>query len=222
LTSPTMSVVSTPRYTNPLLLKYLTQLSTHPLRTKALTTATLCFLQEVLGSKIAGAVPKVHRNASPLAHALASFCIDAKAAKMAVYGFLVSAPLSHYLFGVLQKAFEGKTSSQDKIRQILASNLLISPIQVAVFLASTAIINGATSLKDILKTVKVGFLPAMRISWIVSPVSMTVAQKLVPVELWVPFFSLIQFTLGTYMNVRVKSLRITKKKDRDEEERKDN
>jgi len=201
------------------LLKYLTQLATHPLRTKALTTATLCFLQEVLGSKIAGAVPKVHKNASPLARTLASFYIDAKAAKMAVYGLLVSAPLSHYLFGVLQKTFEGKSSFRDKIRQILASNLLISPIQVAVFLASMAIINGATSLKDIIKSVKLGFLPAMRISWLVSPISMTVAQKLVPVELWVPFFSLVQFTLGTYMNVRVKAMRIAaaKKKDRDEE-----
>jgi len=48
---------------------------------------------------------------------------------MAVYGFLVSAPLSHFLIGLLQKAFAGKTSPQAKIGQILASNLLISPIQ---------------------------------------------------------------------------------------------
>jgi len=94
-------------------------------------TGTLCFLQEVLGSKIAGVVPKVNKNASPLARTLASAYIDGKAAKMALYGFLVSAPLSHYLVGALQKAFEGKTSSRDKIRQIIASNLLISPIQVA-------------------------------------------------------------------------------------------
>jgi hypothetical protein len=32
-----------------------------------------------------------------------------------------------------------------------------------VFLASTAIINGATSLRDVMKTVKSGFLPAMRV-----------------------------------------------------------
>jgi peroxisomal membrane protein 2 len=94
-------------------------------------TGTLCFLQEVLGSKIAGAVPKVNKNASSLTRALASAYIDGKAAKMALYGFLVSAPLSHYLVGALQKAFAGKTSSRDRIRQIIASNLLISPVQVA-------------------------------------------------------------------------------------------
>jgi len=92
-----------------------------------------------------------------------------------------------------------------------------------VFLASTAIINGANSLKDVIRAVKGGFLPAVGISWVVSPVSMAVAQKLVPVELWVPFFSLVYFTLGTYMNFRVKVLRIAaaKKKEREEQDRKD-
>lgn len=57
--------------------------------------------------------------------------IDAKAVKMAIYGFLVSAPLSHFLIGLLQKAFAGRTSTRDKIAQIVASNLLISPIQTS-------------------------------------------------------------------------------------------
>jgi len=216
-----MSVVrSPPRRTNPLLLKYLTQLSIHPLRTKALTAATLYFLQEVLGSKIAGAVPKVHKNASPLARNLASAYIDAKAIKMALYGFLVSAPLSHYLLGAIQRAFDGKTSSQDKIRQVIANNILISPIQVSVFLVSTAIINGATSLKDVIKTVKAGFLTTLSVTWVVSTVTTGVAQKFVPMELWFPFFNLVQFVLGIYMNVRLKTLEV-KKKERDERDRKD-
>ena len=50
---------------------------------------------------------------------------------MAVYGFLVSAPLSHYLVGALQKAFKGRTTPRDRILQILASNLLISPVQIS-------------------------------------------------------------------------------------------
>lgn len=50
---------------------------------------------------------------------------------MAIYGFLVSAPLSHILIGVLQKAFAGQTSTRAKISQILASNLLIAPIQTS-------------------------------------------------------------------------------------------
>ncbi|KDR85340.1 hypothetical protein GALMADRAFT_234162 [Galerina marginata CBS 339.88] len=193
---------------HPLLTKYLAQLALHPLRTKAFTTGTLCFLQEVLGSNISGTPAKVSKDASPLVRLLGSAHIDAKAVKMAIYGFLVSAPLSHLLIGLLQKAFAGRTSTRDKIAQIVASNLLISPIQTSSYLASMAVINGATSFDEVTKTVKAGFFSVIRISWVVSPLSMTIAQKFVPVDLWVPFFNAIQFVLGTYFNVRVKQLRL--------------
>jgi peroxisomal membrane protein 2 len=86
----------------------------------------------VLGSNLAGVPPKrPARHASALTQILASSHIDSKAVKMALYGFFVSAPLGHYLVGALQKAFLGKTSTRARIGQILASNLLIAPIQTA-------------------------------------------------------------------------------------------
>jgi len=213
--------LSTTKGAHPLLLKYLAQLALHPLRTKALTTGTLCFLQEVLGSKLSGAPANVSRSASPLVRALGSAHIDSKAFKMAIYGFLVSAPLSHFLIGLLQKAFAGQTSMRAKVAQILASNLLISPIQTSSYLASMAVINGATSLDEVIKTVKAGFFQVIRVSWVVSPLSMTIAQKFIPVELWVPFFNAIQFILGTYFNMRVKQLRLAAlRKQKQAEERK--
>ena len=64
-------------------------------------------------------------------HVLARAHVDVKALKMGIYGFLISAPLGHFLVGTLQKAFAGKTGVGAKIGQILASNLLIAPIQAA-------------------------------------------------------------------------------------------
>jgi len=218
------STVSASKGPHPLLVKYLAQLAQHPLRTKAITTGTLCFLQEVLGSNLSGSPTRVSKDASPLVRALGKAHVDAKALKMAIYGFLVSAPLSHFLIGLLQKAFAGQTSPRARIAQILASNLLIAPIQTSSYLASMAVINGATSLDEIIKTVKAGFFSVIRISWVVSPLSMTIAQKFVPVELWVPFFNAIQFVLGTYFNVRVKQLRLAalkKEQQKKDKERKD-
>jgi peroxisomal membrane protein 2 len=95
-------------------------------------SGTLCFLQEVLGSHLAGMpVKRPAKDASWVLHALAGTHINVKALKMALYGFIVSAPIGHVLIGALQKAFAGKSGTGAKIAQILASNLLVAPIQTA-------------------------------------------------------------------------------------------
>lgn len=76
-------------------------------------------------------VKKPSKDAPFLLHVLARSHVNLKAVKMAIYGFLVSAPLSHILVGTLQKAFAGKTGTSWRIGQILASNLLVAPIQAA-------------------------------------------------------------------------------------------
>ncbi|KAF9455058.1 hypothetical protein P691DRAFT_800069 [Macrolepiota fuliginosa MF-IS2] len=215
-----MSPLPVKKVPHPLLVKYLSQLAQHPLRTKALTTATFSFLQEVLGSNIAGVPPPKHERDVPFLVALLSRShINIRAVKMAIYGFCVSAPLSHFLVGLLQKAFAGKTSTAAKIGQIVANNLLVSPVQASAYLASMAIINGAKSVDEVIKTVKAGFLSVIRVSWVVSPLSFFIAQKYIPVELWVPFFNTIQFVLGTYFNTRVKQLRLAAARRAEKEKR---
>lgn len=139
------------------------------------------FLQEVIGSNVAGIAPvRVPKDASPVTKALARARIDSKALKMAVYGFFVSAPLGHFLVGLLQKAFAGKTGLKARLGQLLASNLLVAPIQTTgacslgtsaraknshlAFLSCMAIINGAKSLDEVIRTVKGGFFSVIRVS----------------------------------------------------------
>ena len=143
--------------------------------------AILCFLQEVLGSNLSGTPANVTKGASAMVRSLQSVHLDAKAIKMAIYGFLVSAPMSHILVGLLQKAFAGKTSLRARVAQIIANNLLVSPIQasgnsffcfllsfstfppIPVYLGSMAVINGATSIDEVVKTIKAGFLSVVRV-----------------------------------------------------------
>ena len=90
------------------------------------------FLTEIIANHLAG-VPsrKVAKDAPAYEHALAAAKIESKAFKMSLYGFFVSAPLSHVLVGKLQQVFAGKTDAKSKVLQILASNLLISPILIS-------------------------------------------------------------------------------------------
>lgn len=71
-----------------------------------------------------------------------------------------------------------------------------------------AIIAGARTYHQVRATVKAGFWPVMRVSWITSPICLAFAQKFLPEQTWVPFFNLVAFVLGTYINASTKKKRL--------------
>jgi len=176
---------------------YLQQLQTNPLRTKMITSGTLHGLQEILASIIAKDRPKHGSYFTP------------RVPKMALYGSIISAPLGHVLVTLLQKAFAGKTSTKAKVLQIIVSNLIVSPIQNTVYLACMAVIAGARTYHQVRATVNAGFMPVMKVSWCTSPIALMFAQRFLPPHVWVPFFNLISFVIGTYVNAMTKKKRIT-------------
>lgn len=84
----------------------------------------------------------------------------------------------------------------------------ISPIQNTVHLASMAIIAGARTFHQVRATIKAGFMPVMKVSWITSPLCLAFAQKFLPEHTWVPFFNIIAFVIGTYINAHTKKKRL--------------
>ena len=182
-----------------------------------LTSGSLAALQEVLASYIA-------KDKSQHGH-----YINSRVPKMAVYGAFVSAPLGHFLIHILQKMFSGRTSLKAKIMQILVSNLIvclypytiafqgiklngppfqIAPIQNSVYLASMAVIAGARTFHQVRATVRAGFMPVMKVSWVTSPLALAFAQKFLPEHTWVPFFNIIAFVIGTWINSQTKKKRL--------------
>jgi len=177
--SPTPQVISPTAETY--LALYLRHLQTNPLRTKSVTSGCLSALAELIASYLAG---EKGPNGSYLTD---------RVPKMAIYGSMVSAPMGHILVSLLQRAFAGKTTTRDKILQIIASNLIISPIQNVVYLSCMAVIAGAKSFDQVKATVKAGFLPIMRVSLVTSPLTLTFAQRYLPPHAWVPFFNIVGF-----------------------------
>jgi hypothetical protein len=84
----------------------------------------------------------------------------------------------------------------------------IAPIQNTVYLVAMALIAGAKHLSQVQATVKVGFWKVMRVTWITSPICLAFAQKFLPDHLWVPFFNLVAFVIGTYINTVTKRKRL--------------
>jgi peroxisomal membrane protein 2 len=142
----------------------------------------------VLSSHLAGvpAQRQPARDAPLYLHVLARTKVTMRAVKIGLYGLLVSGPLSHVLVGELQKAFAGKTGRASKLGQILASNLIISPIQAfcellsfpllkhwsmhffLVYLFSLSVINGAKSWNDVKMALMDGFPPVMKVCFLLS------------------------------------------------------
>lgn len=141
------------------------------------------FLQEVLARHLAG-VPsrKVHPSAGPLEHLLAASKVNAKAFKMALFGFLVSAPLGHTLAKTMHRAFAGRTGPSAKLGMLATSLLIIAPIQIAVFLTNSALVEGARTREAVLRVVKKGFAPVLGVTWITSPTAIMFAQAFLPPE----------------------------------------
>jgi small basic protein len=84
----------------------------------------------------------------------------------------------------------------------------VSPIQNTIYLSSMAVIAGARTFHQIRATVKAGFMPVMKVSWITSPICLAFAQKFLPQEAWVPFFNIVAFCIGTYINTHTKKKRL--------------
>jgi hypothetical protein len=80
-------------------------------------------------------------------------------------------------------------------------NTKVVPIQVFVLVIVQAIVRGAKTLEEVKTAVKAAFLPVYRFSSVSSPLAMLFAQNFLPPELWVPFFNVVAFTLGTTFNV---------------------
>ncbi|ORZ34889.1 hypothetical protein BCR44DRAFT_1390141 [Catenaria anguillulae PL171] len=187
-TSSSGAASSRPGSASLLWAKYLALLATRPVLTKAGTSATLNFLQEAVANALA-----TDPNASS-ADALI------KASKMAAYGLLVSGPLGHYLYDLLNKVFDG-SSLASMVGQLVGANVAVAPIQNAVYLAAMAILAGRPNVLD---EVERGFMPLMKLTWAVFPVVQLIAVKFVPHDLWLPFFNIVSFVFGVYTNFKIK------------------
>lgn len=84
----------------------------------------------------------------------------------------------------------------------------MAPIQNTVYLVAMALIAGAKTFHQVKATVRVGFWKVMRVSWITSPICLAFAQKFLPEHAWVPFFNLVSFVIGTYINTVTKKKRL--------------
>ncbi|EEQ36766.1 putative peroxisomal membrane protein [Clavispora lusitaniae] len=208
--------------------KYLYYLSEYPLLTKSATAGTFAALNEILASVIARDFRKttiqICGEKREVRHVLSP-----KILSMVVYGSMIATPISHQLYKILNRVFRGKLSAPMKVLQVLASLCTISPILSAAYVSWLSLINGyrpeSRNLRQELlrmahvvrSGLKKGFWAIYKSSAQTSVVAITVAQNFLPPTLWVSFFTLVYFVVGTVQNTRFK----LKQREQEQSQKKD-
>lgn len=205
--------------------QYLFYLTKYPLLTKSVTAGTLSGLNELIASVLA----KDYKHFT-IGNYKVKHVISPKILVMIIYGALILTPISHQLYFILNKIYRGPNLSPImKVAQILTSLSVITPTLSAVFVSWLSLINNYDlptkgfnifyEIKKIGAIVKNGlsksYLPLLKSSLMTSTCTLIIAQKFIQPELWVVFFNVVYFVLGTMQNTKVKKQQkeLLRKKD---------
>ncbi|KAJ2753564.1 hypothetical protein IWQ56_006599 [Coemansia nantahalensis] len=223
-----MAAVSRPIGPRSLLLAvltaYLSSLARNPLGTKAVTAATLNFLQEEIAQRCSGMRAHEQARAKARGGSGGGKCaiervVDKRVLQFSLYGLVVSGPLNHFLYEILNRVFAGRPKTKlNTVLALLAQNLLISPVLNSVFLAANAAIAGERDVRRIVQVVRARLLGMMKVSWVVFPCVQLFAARALPPLVWVPFFNAIAFVFGTYFNTqgKIRALQAARAADGDD------
>ncbi|KAI5953116.1 hypothetical protein KGF54_002487 [Candida jiufengensis] len=195
--------------------EYLAYLIKYPLLTKSITSGILSGLNETISSAITNEYKETKILGFNIKHVFSPKLIN-----MIIYGSLISTPISHNLYGIINQIFKPPLSSKQKILRLLTSLFTVTPLITACFVSWISIINNYkinlknfNPINEILKLINIikaglkkGYLTTLKTSLIVSFLSLIIANNYIQPELWVVFFNIVFFILGTYQNTKLKRL----------------
>jgi peroxisomal membrane protein 2 len=202
-------------------LQYLRYLAKYPLLTKSVTAGLLSGLNEIIASLYTGDVETIDICGIKVRKLLTSKTIG-----LIIYGFCISTPIAHYLYSIINQIFIPPLSNKGKLLQILTSLSTVTPSIAAAYAGWIGLLNAyhpnpkndlVTEIKQIwtvfIGSIAKNFKPIVKTSLFVTSISLVVAQKYVAPELWVVFFALVSFFVGTFLNIKLKQKQLKQKKE---------
>ncbi|SCW01612.1 LAFE_0E03488g1_1 [Lachancea fermentati] len=193
---------------------YNEQLQKNPLLVKAITGAVLSATGELISQSTAAASSQRDEKLSTLKEKLKYITSVPKYKKifmMLLYGGLINAPISHYLYKWITVVTNKHVVAKwRRLAQLCGSWLVVSPIQVFFLVIALTIVNieqrlsvnkCMTSIKESLKN---KYTPMLTSSIVSSTVFVSLAQQLITPEKWSVFLSFAYAGLNTAQNIYMK------------------
>ncbi|KAG8596596.1 hypothetical protein GDO81_001981 [Engystomops pustulosus] len=171
-----------------LLRTYLQLLHSRPVLTKALTSAILSALGNLLSQRI----ERRHQCESPTKK------VDLIAPlRFAAYGFFFTGPLSHYFYLFLEQWIPSSLPLAG-LRRLLLDRLIIAPAFLLLFFIVINFLEGK-NLKALNQTLKERYWSALKMNWKVWTPFQFINVNYVPVQFRVLFANMVAFFWYTYL-----------------------
>ncbi|KAL3521966.1 hypothetical protein ACH5RR_014800 [Cinchona calisaya] len=176
------------------LQQYLFQLQKHPLRTKAITAGVLSALSDIVSQKLSG-IQKLQLRRLLL---------------KVIFGAAYLGPLGHYFHMFLDKLFKGKKDTKTVAKKVVVEQLTISPLNNMIFMIYYGLVIEGRPWMHVKSKIKKEYPAVQYTAWTFWPVVGWINHQYLPLELRVVFHSMIAFCWGIYLNLRARSLTLTK------------
>ncbi|XP_076855261.1 peroxisomal membrane protein 2 [Brachyhypopomus gauderio] len=181
--------VRDPALLTKLLQQYLLLLKKYPISTKSVTSGVLSALGNLLSQVLESKKRQVGQPGKELdLHGPLRF---------AVYGLVVTGPVSHYFYHLLEALFPA-TVPYTTLKRLLLERLVFAPAFLLLFFIVMNALEGKT-IADLQDKVKTRYWPALKMNWKVWTPFQFINVNYVPVQFRVLFANMIALFWYAYL-----------------------
>ncbi|WOK95393.1 hypothetical protein Cni_G04100 [Canna indica] len=174
--------------------RYLHQLQTHPLRTKAITSGVLAGCSDAIAQKISG-IKRLQLRRMLL---------------IMLYGFVYAGPFGHFLHKLMEKIFKGKKGKETVAKKVLLEQLTASPWNNMFFMTYYGLVVEGRPFSLVRTKIRNDYPSVQLTSWKFWPIVGWINYQYMPLQLRVLFHSLVASCWAVFLNLKARSVAVKK------------
>ncbi|BBG92536.1 Peroxisomal membrane 22 kDa Mpv17/PMP22 family protein [Prunus dulcis] len=172
--------------------KYLIQLQSHPLRTKAITSGVLAGCSDAIAQKISG-IKKLQLRRLLL---------------IMLYGFGYGGPFGHFLHKLMDIIFKGKKDNKTIAKKVLLEQLTSSPWNNMLFMMYYGLVVEGRPWNLVKSKVRKDYPSIQLTAWKFWPIVGWVNYQYMPLQFRVLFHSFVASCWAIFLNLKARSGKI--------------
>ncbi|KAL6764900.1 hypothetical protein V8C86DRAFT_2465382 [Haematococcus lacustris] len=170
--------------------RYLYQLHKKPLRTKALTSAMIASISDIVAQRI---ISGGYRNWR-------------RTLAMAIYGFLWNGPSAHFWQMFMESMFQGSTGLLTVLKKVIIDQTSYGPLCNLMFMSYATVVLEGKTLSFLRNKVQVEYPKVQLNGWKVWPLAALINYAFVPIHLRVLFVNLVALCWAIFLLLRAKAI----------------